>query len=222
MRTTVREGIADALPIFLPTIPFALILGIVIMESGISPLVGWGASAIIFGGASQLTLITLLGDGVALASAIGAALIVNARHLMYSAAIAPAFQQQPAWFRWVGSYFLVDQVFALAMLRSQDEPHSFRAYYLAVGVTFSLLWLVSNALALYLGPVIPQSWGLGFAVPVMFTALLVMGINRWPKGLAALVAALTTWLAAELPHRSGLLLGALAGVVTGLLLESRR
>lgn len=215
----IRRALGDALPIFLPAIPFALALGVAIINSGIDPLLGWSSSFIVYGGAAQLTLITLLGEGAAAAAAVTAALIVNARHLMYSAAMAPTFQQQPAWFRWIGSYFLIDQVFALGMLRINDEPRKFRIYYLAVGATFWLLWLITTAFALWIGPLVPLDWGLAFAVPVLFLGLLVMGIDRWPKVAAALVAAGTTYLAADLPNRSGLLAGAAAGVVTGVLLD---
>lgn len=221
-RTIAFQGIKDALPIFIPAIPFTLVLGIAILESSIPAAIGWSSSPVIFGGASQLTLLTLLGDGVATAAAITAALIVNARHLMYSAAMAPVFQQQPVWFRWVGSYFLIDQVFALAMLRAKDDPQSFRTYYLSVGFTFWLLWVVCTAAALFVGPAMPTDWNFSFAVPVMFMGLLVMGIDRWPKVVAAIIAATVTLLAAELPHRSGLLLGAIAGVVSGLILERQR
>lgn len=211
----VLAAVAEMVPLFLPAIPFALVLGIAIVESGFPPLLGWSSSPIIYGGAAQLTLLTLLSDGAAAAAAITAALIVNARHLMYSAAMAPAFQRQPGWFRWVGSYFLIDQVFALALPRVNDDPQAFRRYYLAVGITFWVLWLATTGLGLVLGPIVPASWGLGFAVPIMFLGLLVMAINRWPKAVAALVAATVAALAAGLPHKSGLLLGAISGIVAG-------
>jgi predicted branched-subunit amino acid permease len=214
-----RTAIGDALPVFVPAIPFALVLGVAIMSSGIDPLLAWSSSFIIYGGASQLTLITLLGEGAAGAAAVTAALIVNARHLMYSAAMAPTFQQQPAWFRWAGSYFLIDQVFALGMLRINDDPREFRIYYLGVGATFWILWLITTGFALWVGPLVPLDWGIGFAVPILFLGLLVMGIDRWPKAAAALVAAGVTLLAADLPNRSGLLVGALAGVFTGVVLD---
>lgn len=210
------------LPVFLPAIPFAFVLGIVIMDSGIAPLLGWSSSPMIYGGASQLALLTLLSDGAAIAAAVTAALVVNARHLMYSAAMAPTFQQQPTWFRWVGPYFLIDQVFALAMPRIHDEPESFRTYYLTLGIVFWLLWLSATAAGLFLGPVIPPSWGLSFSIPILFLGMLVMTINRWPKAAAAGVAAGVALLASGLPHRSGLLLGATAGILVGLLLDGRR
>jgi branched chain amino acid efflux pump len=212
----------DALPIFLPAVPFALVLGLAMSESGLLPWLGWSSSPIIYGGASQLTLLTLLGDGAAPAAAVSAALIVNARHLMYSAAMAPTFQRQPGWFRWVGSYFLVDQVFALAMLRINDDPRAFRLYYLATGMTFWVLWLLATATAVVMGPGVPRDWQLDFAVPVLFIALLVMGIDRWPKLVAAGAAAATTLAASGLPHRSGLLVGALVGVMVGVLIDRVR
>jgi predicted branched-subunit amino acid permease len=217
--STLKRAIGDALPVFVPAIPFALVLGVAIMSSGIDPLLAWSSSFIVYGGASQLTLITLLGEGAAGAAAITAALIVNARHLMYSAAMAPTFQQQPAWFRWIGSYFLIDQVFALGMLRINDDPREFRTYYLGIGATFWLLWLITTGFALWVGPLVPLDWGIGFAVPILFLGLLIMGIDRWPKAAAALAAAGVTLLASDLPNRSGLLVGALAGVFTGVILE---
>ncbi len=216
------RAVGDALPVFIPAIPFALVVGFAIKRAGVDPLLGWSSSPIIFGGASQLTLISLLGDGAAAAAAITAALIVNARHLMYSAALAPTFQQQPAWFRWTGPYFLIDQVFALCMLRINDDPRAFRTYYLGVGSTFWLLWLLTTGAGLVIGPVIPTAWRIDFAVPILFLGLLVMGIDRWPKAAAALVAAATAFLAAGLPNRLGLLAGAMAGVVAGVLLERGR
>ena len=219
-KSIIRQGMQDAVPIFIPAIPFTLILALAMIESGMPLWLGWSTSPVIYGGAAQLTLLTLLSDGAV--AAITAALIVNARHLMYSAAMAPTFQQQPIWFRWFGPYLLVDQVFALAMLRINDEPHRFRQYYLTVGLTFWVLWLFSTAFAVLMGPVVPASWGLGFVVPLLFLSLLVMGVDRAPKAVAAMIAAAVAYLAADLPHRSGLLLGAGAGVVTGMLLEKLR
>jgi predicted branched-subunit amino acid permease len=221
-RELLSAGVRDALPLFVPAIPFALVLGLAIMSSGIHPWLAWTSSSIVYGGAAQLTLISLLGQGASVAAAVTAALVVNARHLMYSAALAPAFQRQPRWFQWFGPYLLIDQAFALGMLHISDEPRAFRLYYLAVGVTFWALWQLTTLLALFLGPVIPPEWGLDFAVPILFLGLLVMMIDRWPKAAVAVLASATTWLCAELPNRSGLLVGALCGVTAGVVLEKLR
>ena len=218
----VKRAIGDSIPLFVPAIPFALVIGLAIVDAGIDPFVGWSSSWLIFGGAAQLTLITLLGSGAALAAAITAALIVNARHLMYSAALAPVFQRQPTWARWLGPYVLLDQVFALVAIRLDDDPAAFRTYYLASGATFWGLWQLTTALGLFLGPVVPEEWGLGFAVPILFLGLIVIGVDRYPKAVAAVVGAGVTYLAAGLPSRAGLLVGALVGIVAGTVAERLR
>ena len=221
-RVLVRQAFVDAVPLFVPAIPFALVLGLEIAESGLNQFVGWSSSWLIFGGAAQLTLISLLGSGAAVAAAIAAALVVNARHLMYSAALAPTFQRQPRWFRWFGPYLLLDQSFALSALRLDDDPKDFRTYYLAVGATFWIFWQITTALGIFLGPVIPEKWNLGFAVPILFIGLIVLAIDKYPKLVAAVVGAGVTWLAAGLPNRSGLLVGAMVGILAGTLAERFR
>lgn len=217
-----RQGVIDALPLVVPAIPFGLVIGLAITTSGMNGFVGWSSSWLIFGGAAQLTVITLLGSGVAVAAAVGTALVVNARHLMYSAALAPTFQSQPRWFRWLGPYLLIDQQFALTSVRPEEEPGRFRTYYLAAGATFWSLWQMAVALGLLIGPVVPEEWNLEFAIPILFIGLLVIGIDHWPKVVAAAVGAGVTYLAAGMPNRTGLLVGAFVGILAGAIAERFR
>lgn len=222
-RTAIRRGVTDALPLYVPAVPFALVIGLAIVESGVNVFAGWSGSWLIFGGAAQLTLISLLGSGAAVIAAITAALVVNARHLMYSAAMAPTFQKQPTWFRWLGPYVLIDQMFALAVIEeTHSDPDEFRSYYLGAGLTFWTLWQATTALGIAIGPVVPEDWNLEFAVPLLFVGLIVIGIDRSSKLIAALVGAGVTFLFAGLPNRSGLLIGALVGVVVGTIVERMR
>ena len=222
-RAAVWRGITDALPLYLPAIPFGLVIGLAIVESGINVLVGWSGSWIIFGGAAQLTLISLLGSGAAVMGAVVAALVVNARHLMYSAALAPAFQSQPPWFRWVAPYVLVDQMFALATIEAtKSDPATLRSYYIGAGLTFWVSWQVTTAVGVALGPAVPQDWNLEFAVPLLFVGIIVIGIDNSAKAVAALVGAGITFLFAGLPNRSGLLVGALVGVLAGTMVQRMR
>ncbi len=218
----IRRGVAETVPLFVPTIPFALVFGVVVGESGIAPWLGWSSSPIIFGGAAQITLLSLLGEGASVAAAVTAALIVGARHLLYSVTLAPRFQNQPRWFRWVGPYVLIDQVFALVMLREEEDATAFRRYFLSAGFTFWVLWMIFTALGLFIGPLVPAEWRLAFAAPVLFTGLLVTAVDRWQKLLVALVAGGLTVLFAELPNRFGLLLGAIVGIAFGMVLELGR
>lgn len=218
----IKRGVFESIPLFIPAMPFALVFGVVVGESGIAPWLGWSSSPLMFGGAAQITIVSLLGEGASVAAAVTAALIVGARHLLYSISIAPRFKGQPQWFRWVGPYVLIDQVFALAMLRQDEDPAAFRAYFLSAGFTFWGLWMLCTAGGLFVGPWVPSQWNIAFAAPVLFTALLVMAIDRWEKVAVALLSGTVTVMLADLPNRSGLLAGAVIGVLFGLFLEGRR
>ena len=215
------RGSIDALPLFIPAIPFAFVFGVVVANAGIPGWLGWSSSPIIFGGAIQVTLFTLLGEGASVAAAVSAALIVGARHLFYSLTLAPRFQDQPAWFRWVGSYVLIDQVFVLIQTKSIEEPAIFRRYFLATGFTFWALWMVFTALGILLGPAIPESWGVEFAAPVLFVSLMMAASDRRDKLIAAVIAMGITLAFSQLPHRAGILV-AVALTVGIMLLMHRR
>ena len=221
-RAIARRGILDALPLYVPAMPFALVIGLAIVEAGINPFAGWSGSWLIFGGAAQLTVVSLLGTGAAFFAVVTAGLVVQARHLMYSAALAPTFQRQPSWFRWLGPYVLIDQMFALVSIRTDDDPDDFRTYYLAAGATFWILWQLTTALGIAIGPAVPLEWNLQFAIPLLFIGLLVLGVDKSSKLVAALVGAGVTFMFAGLPNRSGLLVGAFAGILVGTLMERFR
>lgn len=216
MSSAVRRGVIDAIPLIVPAIPFAMVVGVTIIDAGIGNLLGWSTAPIVFAGAAQLTLVTLLGSGTAWAAVVATPLVVNARHVMYSAALAPTFQRQPAWFRWFGPYLLIDQMFVLAELRKDDDPATFRRYYLGAGTAFFVFWLLFIAVGLVVGPVVPEEWALEFAVPVMFTGMLIASLNTSPKWIGAIVAAGVTAACAGVPNKAGLLIGAAAGIAAGV------
>ena len=216
------RGSLDALPLFIPALPFALVFGVVVAEAGIPEWLGWSSSPIIFGGAIQVTLFTLIGEGASVAAAVSAALIVGARHMLYSVTLAPRFQNQPGWFRWVGAYVLIDQVFVLSQIKRVDDPVAFRRYFLSAGFTFWTLWMVSTALGVVLGPAIPPEWGVEFAAPVLFVSLMMAASDRKDKLAATAMAMGVTYLLASLPNRAGILIAVIVTVCFMLFATRKR
>ena len=222
LSSTTLRGSFDALPLFIPAIPFAFVFGVVVANAGIPQWLGWSSSPIIFGGAIQVTLLTLIGEGASVAAAVSAALIVGARHMLYSVTLAPRFQNQPGWFRWVGPYVLIDQVFVLSQIKPLSDPITFRRYFLAAGFTFWSLWMVCTALGVILGPSIPSEWGVEFAAPVLFMSLMIAASDRRDKMGAAVIAMGITYLLAALPNRSGLLLAVVISIALMMLVQRLR
>ena len=69
------------------------------------------------------------------------------------------------------------------------------------------------------GAAVPDGWRLGFAVPLVFLALLVPAISDAPSLAAAVVAAAVAVGGAGLPFNLGLVVGAVVGVATGIAVD---
>jgi predicted branched-subunit amino acid permease len=89
-----------ALPLFIPAIPFGLVVGVAITDSAMPTAVAWSTNVVIFAGAAQLATVSLAATATWL-TLVATAAVINLRHVMYSAALSPRFNDQPRWFRWV-------------------------------------------------------------------------------------------------------------------------
>lgn len=220
-RSVVRQGLADVLPLMLGYLPFGLVLGATIAESSVPDVIGWATSPLIFAGAAQLAVVDLLDAGAALGVVVATALVINARHLMYSAAIAPWFRGTPLWWRLAAPHLMADPVYTFAAARFPGlaSQRSQRVYWLTVGLVGWACWSLMTAAGILLGAQLPAGLDLGPAVPLVFLALLVPAVTDRPTLAAAVVGGLATVAAEGLPLQLGLLVGALCGVAAGVLLD---
>ncbi|MEM1334994.1 MAG: AzlC family ABC transporter permease [Actinomycetota bacterium] len=209
-----RQALADMAPVAVPAVPFGFIVGVAIGDSALPEWAGLASSQLVFAGASQLALITLAGPA-SFWAVVTAVLVINSRHLMYSAALSTTFRDQPRWMRWAGSYLLIDQVFALSSTKTERPPASFRRYYLTVGIGFWLMWNLVVPLGLIIGSVVPDSWRLDYAAALMFAGLTLFAIDRLPAAVAALVGGAVSLATTGLPDRLGIVVGAVVGIAAG-------
>ena len=212
------DAIRQAIPLFVPAVPFALVLGVAITESAMPTAVAWSTNVFVFAGAAQLATVSLAATATWL-TLVATATVINLRHVMYSAALAPRFTDQPRWFRWVGPFLLIDQVFALVSTRDELSAHGWRRFYLSAGVFFFTSWTLTVTLGLVVGSAIPTEWRLDVAPAIMFTGLVVLGLTNRPGVVAAVTGAVVCLLALEVPNNGGILIGAVSGVVAGYLAD---
>lgn len=114
-------------PLLIAVVPFGLVFGIVAAGSDVGPWLGGATSFIIFAGAAQLATLQLIDAGAAGAVVVATALVINARHFMYSAALAPAFREFPRGARIALPYLLTDQAFALSIVRFGEVEDPLRS-----------------------------------------------------------------------------------------------
>ena len=123
MATRLREfltGCRDELPLQFGCVPFGLLYGIAAINAGIAPWLAQLGSAIVFAGASQLVIVQMLTAGAAALPIGAASSVINLRHLLYSASIAPYVKHLSRPWRLLLAYLLTDEAYAVAILRYQQ------------------------------------------------------------------------------------------------------
>lgn len=217
MTGELRAGAATIAPVLLGVVPFGLAAGAVTVEAGYGVPETLGHSLLIFAGASQIAAVSLLGDGAGVAVVVLTVLVINLRMLMYAASLAPHLAEVSMGRRLVGAYLLTDQAFAVSVDRFHRPatPDQRFWFYLGAAVTLWAPWQVSTVAGAVLGAAIPEGVPLGFAVPLMFVALLVPTISDRPTLVAASTSAVVATAGAPLPSNLGMLLGAVVGIGVG-------
>jgi len=220
----VRRGAGHALPLCLALAPIGFLLGVTIAESSIDGVVGWAGGPLLAAGAGHFALLSLLDQGTGVVAAVATAVAIQARTVLYSAALAARFADQPRWFRWAGPYFLVDQLFVMVDEEHarDDDPTHVRRYYLTIGGLMAATWATVIAAGMVAGPVIPPSWRVELMVVVLVVAMLRPALTTRAARLAAGTAAAVAVAASVLPLGAGLLVGALAGMAAGGRAEADR
>ena len=88
-------GVVDVLPFIVMVVPFATLFGVVAIEAGLSLAQTLSFSIMVIAGASQFAALQLMLDNAAIVFILAAALAVNLRMAMYSAALAPHLGRAP-------------------------------------------------------------------------------------------------------------------------------
>jgi 4-azaleucine resistance transporter AzlC len=213
-----RAGIRDQLPILIGLLPFGAIYGALAVGAGLSPLVAQAMSVLVFAGSSQLVAIGLLAIAAPWPVIILTTVVVNLRHLWYSASIAPHLAHLPRRWKLLLAYLLSDAAYVVAIqryARPAPEPGQRHLYLAGGGLAVWATWQLATAGGVFVGARVPPEWNLDFALPLTFIALLATSIGGRPELLAAVVAGVVAVLAAGLPYQLGLVLAAAAGIAAG-------
>ncbi len=216
-------GMRSEMPLLLGVFPFGLIYGVMAIKAGLPPAMAQGMSSIVFAGASQLMITQLVSSGAPMLIIILTAFVVNLRHALYSASMAPYFKHlSPLWKVLLG-YLLTDEAYGVGITRyveSSDEP--FKHWFVfGAGLILWASWQISSACGIFLGAQISPAWSLDFALPLVFIALVIPMLKD-RAGLAAAVAGgVVSVLAFGLPYKLGILIAALIGIIVGLWSERK-
>ncbi len=219
------QGLRAGAPFLIAIVPFGAVFGVVATEAGLNLAQTMAFSVLVIAGAAQLTAIQLMTDNAPTVIVLAAALAVNLRMAMYSASLAPHLGTAPLWKRGLVAYLMVDQAYALAFNRFENQPAlpvaAKLAYYFGAVSTVAPAWYGATLAGALLGEVIPAELPITLMVPVTFLALvgpLLRTLAHVAAAFASVVAALAFGF---LPYSLGVLVAAVLAMMVGAEVERR-
>jgi 4-azaleucine resistance transporter AzlC len=223
-----KQGITEAVPIVLGYLPLGFAFGVLAKEAGMSVAQAVMMSVLCFTGAGQYIAIGIMQAGGAVITIILANILVNLRYLLFSTSTVPYLKDrvQPLVASLL-SYGLTDETYAVAMNHYQDHPAT-ASYLAGLNLTSHLGWIGSTLLGALLGSFITNTdrLGLGFALPAMYTCLLVLMINRrtdiWVAVFTAVTCLVIGYLVpAMMDNLSNLIIATVIGATLGVIINGQ-
>lgn len=222
-RSEFIAGFKDTFPLVLGAIPFGIIFGALAINAGLSPAAAIGMSLFVFAGSAQFIGAGLVGQGAALGIIVLTTFVVNLRHALYSASLAPYMKHlSHKWLLPLG-FWLTDETYAVVIRRYQREDESpyKHWYYFGSALFMYINWNLCTLLGIVAGQQLEglADLGLDFAMIVTFTGIVVPLIITRPMLLCALAAGVVGVLANNVPNKLGLMIAAVVGITVGILAE---
>jgi 4-azaleucine resistance transporter AzlC len=217
------RGVRDTLPLLLGAFPFGLIYGAVAATSGLSLAAAMAMSAFVFAGSSQFIAVGLVAAQTPVAVIVLTTLIVNLRHMLYSATLLPYLKNLSQKWRIPLAFWLTDETFAVTVHRFQQEDDSAEKHWYQLGSSLAMYlnWQFWCWSGLMLGKKIPDAseWGLDVAMPITFIGMLIPFVKTIPMAVCVLTAGAAALLTLTLPYKLGIVASAFGGIAAGLMTE---
>jgi len=198
LKTHIKLGIKEAMPVILGYIPVAITFGLLVKLEGLSLLQAFMFSSIVFAGAAQFMAINSLSIGLSNPQIIVATLLLNFRHVLMSTSISSRLNPEARRFSPVIAFFVTDESYALTSHR-KDISH---IYILSLQIANYTSWIVGTIIGFVAGQWIPEFIVscMGITLYAMFAALLVPEIKKGHRALImALMAGLFNYLFMKIP-----------------------
>jgi predicted branched-subunit amino acid permease len=216
-----RSILRDAIGIGVATGAYGVSFGAISVTGGLSLLQTSALSLLMFTGASQFAMVSLIGGGGSPIAGAATAVLLGTRNAFYGLRLSRVIGG-PGRRRGLGAQFVIDETTAMAV--AADSDAAARLAFWATAVSVFTLWNLGTILGAVGAQSIPdpKTLGLDAAAPAAFLALLAPRMTRrhlWAVSLGAALVALAS--VPLVPAGVPVLLAAFVTVVAALRLEGR-
>ncbi len=215
-----RRLVVDGLGIIASAGGFGFVYGLAARAAGFSPLEASAMSVIVFAGAAQFAAIGYVLGGFSWLGVVLLTAFLNARHLLYGAALAPYLADRPRPLRALMAHLLTDEAFALSIAHFRRIGRAdLWGYWWAAIVTTFIPWNIATLVGVTIGGQIPDptAYGLDVVFPAAMAGLAVGLITGRRELVAALVGAVVgVGVGLAWDPAAGILAGGLLGPAVGL------
>ncbi|MFN8212687.1 MAG: AzlC family ABC transporter permease [Candidatus Nanopelagicales bacterium] len=173
---TRRGVLIEAATIGVTTGAYGISFGALSVTSGLSVWQTMALSALMFTGASQFALVSVLAGGGSAVAAVAGSALLGLRNLFYGLRMRQILQPSAA-LSVPAAQLTIDESTAMALAHyDRPEPRPALAFW-STGLSVFVLWNLGSLIGALGASSIgdPQRWGLDAAVPAAFLALL------WPQ-----------------------------------------
>jgi 4-azaleucine resistance transporter AzlC len=201
---------------------FGFVYGLAARGAGFSPIEAMAMSVLVFAGAAQFAAVGYVAGGLAWPGVIVLTALLNARHLLYSAALAPWLRDRQLPKRAAMAYLLTDEAFALSLAHFQRIGRADdRGYWIGAILSTFIPWNLATLAGVTLGGQIadPSRLGLDVVFPAAMAGLCVGLITGRREVVAAAVGATIAVLVSLVVGTGvGIVAGGVIGPLAGLLI----
>ena len=216
------RGVLDVLPLLIPVFPFGLIIGVIGIELGFSPLMVYATSLIVFSGSAQIVFFQLISAGASPVVTLTSVAVTNSRHFLYGAVLSEYLEDLSQSWKAFLSYFLVDQSFALShkFFKENSSLKNKHYYLLGSGSTLWFVWQISSLVGIFLGAVVPDELGLSFAIPLTFLSLIIHEFRKPDHLIVIFVSGFLAIVFYEIPFKAYIIAASLGALIVALIITN--
>src|SRR6185503_19576639 len=215
-----RRLLMDSLGIMVSAGGFGLVYGLSARAAGFSPIEAGAMSVLVFAGASQFVAVGYVLGGFSWIAIVLLTAFLNARHLLYAAALAPYVADRPRWQRALMAHVLTDEAFALAIAHFRRIGRAdVTGYWLGAIISTFIPWNVATLVGVSIGGSIPDParFGLDVIFPAAMAGLaigLITGRRELVAAISGAVIAVAIGLAWD--PAAGIIAGGIIGPFVGM------